>query len=128
MDRVNIPEIAQQGGKWGPMMYSNSIDVVGKHAKENKKGYRYKNLVNIIPLAMVDDLISVTSCGADSVEMNISINTIIELKKLKFHTPDGTKKSKSNMMHVGSSSKVCPDMLRMGTKLTKSARLSTWET
>ena len=43
-DRVDIPEIAQQGGTWGPMMYSNSIDVVGKYAKEKKKSYNYKTL------------------------------------------------------------------------------------
>ena len=78
-DRVNIPEIAQQGGTWGPMMCSNSIDGVGKFAKEKQYFYKYKNMVNIIPLAMVDDLISVTSCGKDSIEMNISINTKIEL-------------------------------------------------
>ena len=72
-DRVDIPEIAQQGGTWGPMMCSNSIDVVGKYAVEKKKFYRYKNMVNIIPLAMVDDLLSVSNCGMDSIDMNINI-------------------------------------------------------
>ena len=75
--RVNIPEIAQQGGTWGPMMCSNSIDGVGKYAKGKKENYSYKNLVEIIPLAMVDDLLSVTICGADSIKMNITINTLI---------------------------------------------------
>ena len=116
-DRVNIPEIAQQGGTWGPMMCSNSIDGVGKFAKEKQYFYRYKNMVNIIPLAMVDDLISVTSCGKDSIEMNISINIKIELKKLKFHTPEVNKKSKCNMMHVGKPNKACPDMIVHGVKV-----------
>ena len=44
-DRVDIPEIAQQGGTWGPMMCSNSIDVVGKFVLGKKKFYRYKNMV-----------------------------------------------------------------------------------
>ena len=109
-ERVNIPEIAQQGGTWGPMMCSTSIDGVGKFAKENRKSYSYKNLVPVIPLAMVDDLLAVSSCGMDSIEMNISINTLIELKKLTFHTPDGKKKSKCHMMHIGRENKVCPDM------------------
>jgi hypothetical protein len=43
-DRVDIPEIAQQGGTWGPMMCSKSIDVVGKYAKEKIKSYNYKNI------------------------------------------------------------------------------------
>ena len=29
-ERENIPEIVTQGGTWGPMMCSNSIDTVGK--------------------------------------------------------------------------------------------------
>ena len=57
-------------------------------------------MVNIIPQAVVDDLISVTSFGKDSIEMNISINTKIELKKLKFHTPEVNKRSKCNMMEA----------------------------
>ena len=109
-DRVNIPEIAQQGGTWGPMMCSNSIDGVGKFAKENKQSYSYKNLVQVIPLAMIDDLISITSCGIKSIEMNISINTLIELKKLTFHTPEANKKSKCHVMHIGKENKSCPEM------------------
>ena len=87
-DRVNIPEIAQQGGTWGPMMCSNSIDGVGKFAKENNQSYSYKNLVQVIPLAMIDDLMSITTCGMKSIEMNISINILIEFKKLTFNTPE----------------------------------------
>ena len=36
---------------------------------------------------MVDDILSISKCGFSSVEMNISINTQIELKKMKFHVP-----------------------------------------
>ena len=118
-ERVNIPEIAQQGGTWGPMMCSNSMDVVGKYAMKQKQFYTYKNLVNIIPLAMVDDLLSVTKCGMDSIEMNICINSLIELKKLTFHTPEENKKSKCHMMHIGNSSKVCPDMKVHGHTVEK---------
>ena len=109
-NRVDIQEIAQQGGTWGPMMYSNSIDVVGKYAKEKIKSYNYKNIVPVIPLAMVDDLLAVTSCGVDSIEMNITINTLIELKRLKFHIPEGNKKSKCHLRHIGKTNGVCPDM------------------
>ena len=62
-ERINIKDIAQQGGTWGPMMCSNSIDKIGKVAKESNQGYNYKDLVNIIPLAMVDDLIAAVPCG-----------------------------------------------------------------
>ena len=67
-------------------MCSNSIDVVGKYCKENKKSYSYKNMVDVIPLAMVDDLLAVSRCGMDSSRVNVTINSINELKKLRFHT------------------------------------------
>ena len=118
-ERVNIPEIAQQGGTWGPMMCSNSIDMVGKHAKENNQFYLYKNLVRIIPLAMVDDLLAAANCGFDSIEMNTSINKIIELKKLKFHIPEEKKKSKCHFMHIGKDSKICPGMKVHGRNADK---------
>ena len=66
-------------------MCSNSIDVVGKHCKDNKKFYSYKNMVNVIPLAMVDDLLAITRCGMESIDMNTTINSITELKKLRKH-------------------------------------------
>ena len=110
--RVDIPTIAQQGGTWGPMMCSNSIDVVGKHSLAKNNFYTYKNLVNVIPLAMVDDLLAISRCGMESIDMNITINSIIELKKLKFHTPEANKgkKSKCLLMHIGNNGKYCAGM------------------
>ena len=73
-------------------------------------------MVNVLPLAMVDDLLSITDCGFKSIQMNASINTIIELKKLTFHTPEVGKKSKCHTMHIGKESQVCPDMKIHGVK------------
>ena len=42
--------------------------------------------------------------------MNTTINTLIELKKLKFHTPENDKKSKCHSMHIGKPSTSCPSM------------------
>ena len=109
-DRTNIPEIVTQGGTWGPMLCSNSIDTVGKYAKENGHFFKYKNLVSVIPLAMVDDLLSISSCGFQTTSMNISINTLIELKKLQFHVPEPNKKSKCHTLHIGKPNKHCPGM------------------
>ena len=62
-ERTEIPEIVTQGGTWGPMMCSNSIDTVGKFCQDNGLIYKYKNISEIIPLAMVDDLLTIRSCG-----------------------------------------------------------------
>ena len=109
-ERVNIPEIATQGGTWGPILCSNSIDKVGKYSIENGKFFNYKNMARIIPLSMVDDLLSISNCGFQSTDINIAINTIIELKKLQFHIPEVSKKSKCHFMHIGKPNKHCPGM------------------
>ena len=92
------------------MLCSNSIDQVGKYSVENGLFYNYKNMARIIPLAMVDDLLAVSSCGYDSTVINTAINTIIELKKLKFHIPEVNKKSKCHYLHIGKPNKYCPGM------------------
>ena len=98
-ERINMPEIVTQGGTWGPMMCSNSIDKIGKFFKEDDQYFLYKNLGRVIPLACVDDLLSVSKCGFESVKMNCSMNTLIELKKLEFHIPE-TGKNHLNKMSL----------------------------
>ena len=109
-DRKIIPEIVTQGGTWGPMMCSNTIDTVGKFCQANGNIYKYKNVSRVIPLAMVDDLLTISSCGFQTVAMNTTLNTLIELKKLRFHTPVENKKSKCHSLHIGKPSKWCPEM------------------
>ena len=81
--------------------------------------YRYKNIAKVLPLAMVDDLLSVRKCGFESIESNTTINTIIELKKLEFHTSKPNKKSKCHYLHIGNENHVCPGMKVHGQKADK---------
>ena len=37
-------------------------------------------MAKVLPLARVDDLLAVRKCGYDSIETNITITTLIELK------------------------------------------------
>ena len=100
--RVNLPTIVMQGGTFGPMQCSNSVDSLGKKCMKRREHlYTYKNLVRVPPLAMVDDLLAVAPCSIKSVSVNSYINTQIEMKRLKFHTPDETGKSKCHKIHVG---------------------------
>ena len=96
-DRVNIPKIVQQGGTWGPVLCSNSMDTIGKKCRDRgDMHFLYKNTVQVLPLAMVDDLIGISKCGIglDFIELNTFMNIQIELKKLKFHVPDKDGKTK----------------------------------
>ena len=70
-DRIDMPCIVQQGGIWGSLLCSNSIDSIGRYCKTNSECiYLYKNAVEILPLAYVDDLNGLAVCGLDSVKLN----------------------------------------------------------
>ena len=109
--RVNMPRIVMQGGSWGPMQCSNSIDKLGKDCETSREHlYSYKNLVNVPILSMVDDTLAFSTCGQDSLSLNTYINTHMELKKLEFHTPDSEGKTKCHKLHVGRQNSLCPDL------------------
>ena len=108
--RVNLPTIVMQGGTFGPMQCSNSIDTIGKKCISRQEHlFTYKNLVKITPLAMVDDLLVVAPCSLESLSVNVFINTQMEMKKLEFHTPDQNGKSKCHKMHFGEPNGLCPN-------------------
>ena len=64
---------------------------------------------------MVDDTFAISECGYKSVAINQFINSHIELKKLRMHTPDATGKTKCHKIHVGRSNLVCPELHVHGT-------------
>jgi hypothetical protein len=102
-ERVNLNNIVMQGGKWGPLKCSNTMDKIGKKCiNKGEHLYAYKGRTRIMPLAMVDDdLLAIAKCGPESNKVNIFINAEIEMKKLMFHVPDSEGKSKCNKMHIG---------------------------
>ena len=117
-DRVNIPTVVQQGGNWGPILCSNSIDKIGKKCwEQGKHYYLYKNTAKILPLGFVDDLNGISKCGKDSLSLNSFINTQIELKKLRFHTADAKGRSKCHKLHIGKLTRVCPALKVHGTAM-----------
>ena len=77
-ERINMPRIVQQGGTWGPVLCSNSVDTIGKKCRDRVEFcYLYKNTVRVLPLAMVDDINAISKCGIESVASNTFINTQI---------------------------------------------------
>ena len=66
--RVEINEIE--------MKFSVQLDSLGRECLESGEGlYLYKEYVNLPPLLMIDDAISVSECGADSVTVNALIKS-----------------------------------------------------
>ena len=80
-DRFEIAENILQGGQWGPIQCSVEIDEIGKECMDSgQMQYKYKNCVDISPLAMIDDLAGISNCGPDSVSLNTFINEKIKAK------------------------------------------------
>ena len=59
---------------------------------------------------MVDDILAICTCGIHSLSVNTRINSNIELKKLKFHTPDKEGKTKCHKLHIGLPNFACPQL------------------
>ena len=84
-----------QGSVWGPLCCTSTMDKIGKKAyKSGSPLYAYKGLVNIPPLGMVDDEITMAKCSVQSTKTNSFMNNFAEMKKLEF----GVKKC--HKMHI----------------------------
>ena len=115
-ERVNIPNIVQQGGTWGSMLCSNTVDTIGKKCRDRGEHcYYYKKTARILPLGFVDDINGIAKCGMDSIALNTFITTQIELKRLKFHVPDKQGKTKCHKLHIGKNHNMCPTLKVHGT-------------
>ena len=85
-----------QGDVFGPMLCGKQIDEIGKECLEAEKyTYKYKGEVDIPPLIMLDDLVSISECGIKTTMANAYINFKTSSKKLQF----GTQKCKK--IHIG---------------------------
>ena len=83
--RVSIQNIVMQGTVWGSLMCTATMDKLGKLVYNNDNLlYKYKGVVDVPSLGMVDDILAVQKCSEKSVEINSVINAFIESKKLKF--------------------------------------------
>lgn len=83
-DRAMIHDTVQQGGVFGPIMCSNSIDKVGKMCYERGENlYLYKKTVNVLPLAMCDDLLAMSVCGQKSLALNTFIKCRNRIKEVE---------------------------------------------
>ena len=103
-DRITLSEIEMQGTVLSNIKCSVQIDSLGKDCiTENKGLYKYKGCISIPPLSMVDDVVTISSCGSDSVKVNAIVQAKVQSKQLKL----GQKKCFN--MHVGKKNKhLCP--------------------
>ena len=96
-ERTLIENIIMQGTVWGPLMATVTMDKLAKQVNENQSvSYKYKQEVEVGPLEMIDDILTITKCQDEStVIMNAEVNAFIESKKLKLN------ETKCGRIHVG---------------------------
>ena len=105
-DRIILEKIEMQGTVPAPLKASVQLDTIGKECLENNDGlFKYKGCVNLTPLIFIDDVLSVSACGNESVKMNAIIHSKIDTKQLMFGS------SKCFKLHVGNGCKnTCPTL------------------
>ena len=95
-DIRSIENKIMQGDVLSPLMSSNMVDKnVVDPAVSTRCVYMYKNKVEIPPLIMQDDTLSVSECGVKTIKINNLINTRTKSMGLQFG-PDKCVK-----MHIG---------------------------
>ena len=57
---------------------------MGREALHNGEGlFKYKGMVDVPALAMIDNVLGMSRCGEEFIELNVIINAKMESKKLR---------------------------------------------
>ena len=97
------------------------MDTIGKESLRTGLGiYKYKNTVDIPSLAMIDNVIGMSACGDDSLQLNSIINAKIEMKKLRL---SGDKCYK---IHIYKRTDACSQVLKVHDKPMKTVKQATY--
>lgn len=101
-DRFNLEKIEMQGTVLGPLKYAIQMDTIGIDAYTSEYGlFSYKKMISVPPMGMIDDVVGMSLCGADSIMSNAIVNSKVEFKRLQFGP------SKCFQIHVGANKKKC---------------------
>ena len=117
-EQFSLSKLVLQGSVFGPIKCCVQIDTLGRDClAEDKCLYNYKNIISVPPLALIDDIISVTKCNVDAIESNTVVNMKIESKKLRL------SKEKCVQIHVSKDNhKVCDSTLKVHDDKMKKAK------
>ena len=120
-DQFNLKRLVMQGSVFGPIKCSVQMDTLGRDCLANGDGiYKYKDTLETPALAMIDDIIGVSKCNDESVELNSIINVKIESKKLRL------SETKCVKLHVSRKPKVCSTIIRAHEKEISAVKTTTY--
>ena len=102
--RTTILNKIMQGSVWGGLCCTVLMDKLAKFVYSRPElMIKYKGLVPVPPLEMVDDILTISKCSSQSVQMNSVVNSFMETKNLTLNT------KKCHNVHMGKS-KQCPKL------------------
>ena len=93
-DRQSLKNVVLQGDTFGSILASVQVDSIAKDVEQSGYGYKYKDVLPVSLLALVDDMIGVTTAGFRAQQMNAVINVKTAEKRLQF----GVSKCKSMLV------------------------------
>ena len=93
-DRKKIEDIVLQGETFSSLLASVQVDSIGKECAKTGLGYRYKNILPVEMLGLVDDTVCITEAGYKAQMMNAFFNVRTAEKALQF----GAMKCKSMLV------------------------------
>ena len=93
--RNSIHNVITQGDVISPLFCSKQVAFGEESLKEHKYTYKYRGQVEIPPLSMVDDILSVSECGIKTSMSHAFITFKSDSKKLQFGP------SKCKKLHIG---------------------------
>ena len=116
-----MSRIVLQGSVFGPIKCSVQMDTIGKEALQTGVGiFKYKDVVDVPSLAMIDDLLGMSACGDASIELNAIINAKIENKKLRL------SEEKCYKIHMCKKTDKCPQILKVHDHNMKTVSQATY--
>ena len=83
-ERQTLKNVVLQGDTWSSLLASIQVDNICKDIVSSGYGYRYKDVLPVSLLALVDDMIGVTYAGHRAQQMNVALNVKTAEKRLQF--------------------------------------------
>ena len=117
-ERKTYSDIEMQGTVLTPIKCSVQIDTLGKEllAENSDRLYKYKGYVKIPALALIDDILTISDCGINSIFMNAAVQSKVNNKRLELgHT-------KCFKMHIGDENIACPKLKVQSEEMLSSNR------
>ena len=118
--RESIQNVIMQGTVFGSIICTTVMDKLEKIFYDDKTLlYKYKNEVDVPVLGMVDYVLCVAKCSSEAIKCNATINSFMELNKLKLAAKKCCK------IHIGKKCDKCPEY-RVHEELLKESHKETY--